>query len=118
MLSIDLSKDFEPDTVTYTSIAKPPGVPNLRGGGIWVDTASGLLYTGFAGLPSLYGDPQQIAQGLWSFEPGQDGTMGMWTNLNDTADEYFITQPRHCSGLVASGNGAGFFLGGKLMCRP
>lgn len=93
-------------------------MPNLRGGRIWVDAESDLLYTGFAGLPSSYGDSQLIEQGLWSLKPSEDGTTGTWTNLNNTADEYFTSQPRLVTGSVASGNGAGFFMGGKLMRQP
>ncbi|KAL1849917.1 hypothetical protein Daus18300_013112 [Diaporthe australafricana] len=115
LLSIDLSTDFEPDTVTYTTIAKPSGVPDLDGAGIWVDTSSNLLYTGFAGVPSIFGDAPNISQGLWSFEPSESGTTGTWKNLNDTTDEYFTTQPRHFAGPVASGNGAGYFLGGNIL---
>lgn len=121
LLSIDLSADFEPDTVSFTSIAKPSGVPDLNRAGIWVDQTSGLLYTGFAGSTSDFGDAPTVAQGLWSFEPSADGATGAWTNLNDTADEYFTTQPRHYSGPVASGNGTGYFLGGKSIapsCSP
>lgn len=117
LLSIDLSQDFEPGSLTYTSIEKPSGAPNLRGGGLWVDAASGVLYTGFVGLPSSFGDPQLIEQGLWSFEPSGDGATGTWTNLNDTADDYFTTERRHVEGSVASGGGAGFFLGGKLILQ-
>lgn len=113
LLSIDLSSDFEPDTVSFGSIAKPAGVPDLNRAGIWVDQTSGLLYTGFAGLTSDFGDAPIVAQGLWSFEPSADGATGTWTNLNDTTDEYFTTQPRHFAGPVASGNGTGYFLGGK-----
>lgn len=113
LLSIDLSTDFEPDTVAYTTIAKPSGVTDLDGAGIWIDASSDLLYTGFAGVPSTFGDAPNISQGLWSFEPSETGTTGTWTNLNDTIDEYFTTQPRHFAGPVASGNGAGYFLGGK-----
>lgn len=115
LLSIDLSADFEPDTVSFTSIAKPSGVPDLNRAGIWVDQTSGLLYTGFAGSTSDFGDAPTVAQGLWSFEPSADGATGAWTNLNDTADEYFTTQPRHYSGPVASGNGTGYFLGGQIL---
>lgn len=104
--------------MTYTAIAKPSDVPNLNDAGIWVNKMSNLLYTGFVGLPSDFGDAPKISQGLWSFEPSEDGTTGTWTNLNDTTDEYFITQPRHFAGPVASGSGAGFFLGGKLRGHP
>ncbi|KAG6356407.1 hypothetical protein INS49_015795 [Diaporthe citri] len=115
LLSIDLSANFEPDTVAYTSIEKPSGVPDLNRAGIWVDQASGLLYTGFAGLSSDFGDQPTVSQGLWSFKPSDDGATGTWTNLNDTTDEYFTAQPRHFAGPVASGNGAGYFLGGQIL---
>lgn len=118
LLSIDLSADFEPDTVAYTSIAKPSGVPDLNRAGIWVDQSAGVLYTGFAGLASDFGDEPEVPQGLWSFQPSDDGATGTWTNLNDTTDEYFTTQPRHYSGPVASGNGTGYFLGGKSIHCP
>lgn len=118
LLSIDLSADFEPDALTHTSIAKPSGGPDLNRAGIWVDQTSGLLYTGFAGLSSDFGDAPDVPQGLRSFEPSDDGATGTWTNLNGTTDEYFTAQPRHFAGPVASGNGTGFFLGGRMIRNP
>jgi hypothetical protein len=79
--------------------------------GIWVDDDQKLLYTGFAGRKSTFGDAASQVTGLWSFKPDGEGA-GTWTNLNNTADSAFKTEPRPFSALVASGGGAGYMLGG------
>ncbi|KAK3994750.1 hypothetical protein QBC44DRAFT_367269 [Cladorrhinum sp. PSN332] len=109
--SIDLRKDFTNDSVALRSTTKPAETPSLKNGGIWVDHNNSILYTGFAGTESSFGDDIKYPQGLWSFTP--DGTGGgFWENLNKTADPSFVDLPRPYMGQVASGNGLGFFLGG------
>ncbi|KAK3403159.1 hypothetical protein B0T20DRAFT_18097 [Sordaria brevicollis] len=111
LLSIDLSKDWTSDSFRFDSTSKPSGVANLDGGGLWVDETEGVLYTGFAGVKSMFGDKGSQPQGLWSFKP--DGTgAGTWENLNSTADKTFTEKPRPFKGKTASGNGFGYFLGG------
>ncbi|EGO60761.1 hypothetical protein NEUTE1DRAFT_76182 [Neurospora tetrasperma FGSC 2508] len=111
LLSIDLSQDWTSDSVRFDSTSKPSGAANLAGGGLWVDETDGVLYTGFAGTKSNFGDNADQPQGLWSFKP--DGTGGgTWQNLNNTADKTFTEQPRPYKGKTASGNGFGYFLGG------
>jgi hypothetical protein len=77
-----------------------------------VNQKAGLLYTGFAGRHSTFGDGAYYDTGLWSFKPDGTGT-GTWKNLNSTVDKAFQTQPRPFSALVASGGGAGYVLGGE-----
>lgn len=111
LISIDLSKDWTNSSVVLHSTSKPSGVPSLNNGGIWVDSKNKLLYTGFAGINSIFGTNTFYPQGLWSFSP--DGTGGgTWQNLNGTADDTFVSQPRPFDGSVASGEGSGYFLGG------
>lgn len=111
LLSIDLSKDWTSDSVRFDSTSKPSGAANLDGGGLWVDDTEGVLYTGFTGVKSNFGDKASQPQGLWSFKP--DGTgAGTWENLNSTADKTFTEEPRPFKGKTASGNGFGYFLGG------
>ncbi|KAK5660116.1 hypothetical protein OQA88_13585 [Cercophora sp. LCS_1] len=101
LISIDLSKDWTNDTVILGSISKP-GVPNLKNGGLWVDREGGKLYTGFAGVNSLFGNGAFWPLGLWSFTPEKSGS-GVWQNLNGTADNALITQPRTFNGQICTG---------------
>ena len=112
MVSIDLRKDWTNTSVALHSSMKPPEAPSLNNGGIWVDQANNVLYTGFAGTESSFGANIKYPQGLWSFTPDGSGG-GSWKNLNKTADASFVDVPRPYKGQVASGNGLGFFLGGK-----
>jgi hypothetical protein len=113
LLAINLAHDWTNSSVTIQSIPKPAGCPNLRNGGIWTDSKNEVLYTGFAGVNSFFGNGANYSQGLWSFTPDNSGSNGTWQNLNATADTTFTTQPRAFKGEVTSGNGAGFFLGGN-----
>ncbi|KAJ0103853.1 kelch repeat protein [Diaporthe amygdali] len=112
LLYIDITTDFSPSSVTVASVAKPSGVSNLIQGGLWVDQDADAVYTGFAGSASAFGDGAEQPQGLWSFQPGSDGTNGTWTNLNDTTDSFFASEKRPFGAAVASGNGTAFLLGG------
>src|SRR6266480_4529259 len=105
LIAINLSQDWINSSVTLNSISKPSGVPNLvQSEGIWVDEYAGVLYTGFAGRHSTFGDDTSQPNGWWSFKPDNSGS-GTWTNLNST-------EVRPYSPLVASGCGAGYMLGG------
>lgn len=83
-------------------------------GGIWVDTDNHLLYTGFAGRRSTYGNGDAQPNGLWSFKPDGTGS-GTWTNLNGSADAAFMSEDRPFSPNVASGGGFGYMLGGRFV---
>lgn len=110
LLSIDLSQDWTNSSIGLRSNSKPAGAPNLVEGGLWVDEANKLLYSGFGGRKSNFGNNAKQEYGLWSFAPdGQGG--GKWTNLNSTAPTGFQNIRPNC-GLVASGNGRGYLLGG------
>ncbi|EGZ76209.1 hypothetical protein NEUTE2DRAFT_53916 [Neurospora tetrasperma FGSC 2509] len=111
LLSIDLTEDWTSDSVRFDSTSKPTGAANLKGGGIWVDETQGVLYTGFAGIKSDFGNNANQPQGLWSFKPDGKGG-GTWQNLNSTADKMFTEKLRPFQGKIASGNGVGYFLGG------
>lgn len=112
LVYIDITSDFSPDSVAVSSIDKPDGVPNLVQGGLWVDDEAGTLYTGFAGFGPALRDETEQPQGLWSFQPGSDGSDGTWTILNDAADSFFTTGKRPFGAPVASGNGTALLLGG------
>ncbi|KAK4137952.1 hypothetical protein BT67DRAFT_371835 [Trichocladium antarcticum] len=111
LISIDLDQAWVNGSVTLHSTPKPPEVPSLTYGGIWVDRKEGVLYTGFAGTTPSFGDTAPSPQGLWSFTPDGSGG-GTWENLNKTADALFTDGPRPYQGQVASGRDLGFFLGG------
>jgi hypothetical protein len=111
LIAIDLSKDWVNSSVTLNSISKPTGCPDLVQGGIWVDQVAGLLYTGFAGRQSTYGNDAEQPNGLWSFKPDGSGS-GTWTNLNSSTSTAFQTEVRPYSPLMASGGRVGYMLGG------
>ncbi|KAM7207542.1 hypothetical protein V8F20_002020 [Naviculisporaceae sp. PSN 640] len=113
LLSIDLTKHWTNDSVVLDSSPKPDGVPSLNSGGIWTDLRNNLMYTGFAGINSFFGNGNTSPQGLWSFSPDGDGG-GAWKNLNATADGVFVSRPRPFSGSVASGEGSGYLYGGMF----
>jgi len=110
LIAIDLSKDWVNSSVMLNSISKPAGAPDLVQGGVWVDQDAGILYNGFAGRGSAFGDNAFQPHGLWSFKPDGNGG-GSWSNLNST-DQNFTTAIRPFESLVASGGGAGYVLGG------
>jgi len=115
-LAIDLSQDFQNQTLAFKSTTKPKNAPNLRLGEMWVDEANKVIYTGFTGTPSSFGNRAPQNAGLWSFTP--DGTGGgTWTNLNNTANSAFTKNVRPFQGLAASGNGKGYYLGGLCALR-
>lgn len=111
LISIDLTEDWMNGSVTLQSTPKPPEVPSLKDGGLWVDHRHGVLYTGFAGTTPSFGNPAPSPQGLWSFTPDQTG-VGSWENLNQSADGSFTRNPRPFKGHATSGHGYGFFIGG------
>lgn len=111
MIAISLADDWTNKTVNLQSIEKPNSVPNLSAGGMWIDSENNVLYIGFAGLSSGFGDAAPQSNGLWQFSP----TSGTWTNLNNTADKFTNNYTRSYNGLVASGNGKGYSLGGELL---
>ncbi|KAK4103837.1 hypothetical protein N658DRAFT_419790, partial [Parathielavia hyrcaniae] len=117
LLWIDLTDDWENESVPLLSSPKPPGVPNLRHGGIWVDRSKGVLYTGFAGSTPHFGDQAFSPPGLWSFNPSKSSG-GFWKSLNGSAHEWFTSQPRPSKALVASGRGYGFLLGLESDAAP
>lgn len=110
LLAIDLSNDWSNNSVSVQSISKPSGAASLVSGGLWVNDKT--LYTGFAGRKSRYdksnGTPNRR---LWSFKPDGRGA-GSWTAISDSDDASWSNLVRPFSPLVASGNGAGYMLGG------
>ncbi|KAK0635505.1 hypothetical protein B0T17DRAFT_46228 [Bombardia bombarda] len=111
LIAIDLSKDWTNGSVLLHSNSKPSGAPSLESGGIWVDDKGGVLYTGFAGSSSVFGDGASYPQGLWSITPDGKGG-GSWQNLNGSTDSDFTDQPRASKVSVASSAGSGFSLSG------
>lgn len=109
MIAISLDKDWTNSTVNLQSISKPSGAPDLSAGGIWVDHKKNVLYTGFAGRSSSFGNQQSQPTGLWQYSPASDE----WTNLNSTADSFAGGYSRIRDALVTSGNGKGYALGGE-----
>ena len=93
--------------------AKPTGVPRLNRPSLWYNEQEGVLYTGFAGVTSFFGNsPPLPPQSLWSFEPDGTGS-GSWKEVinPDTSALSGITQP--VGGLTAYGPDSAWYLGGR-----
>ena len=92
--------------------AKPTGVPSLNHPSLWYNEQEGVLYTGFAGATSSFGNsPPLPPQSLWSFEPDGTGS-GSWKQVtsSDASTLSGITQP--VEGLTAYGPESAWYLGG------
>ena len=78
LLSVDLSQNWTNGSVVIQSNSKPSGVPNLNSPSLWYDQNTDLIYSGFAGWNSTFGDrPNLPPLSLWSFKPDGTGD-GVW----------------------------------------
>ena len=112
MLSIDLSQNWTNTSLVITSNVKPTGVPNLNYPSLWYHEQEGVLYTGFAGTTSLFGNhPSLPPQSIWSFKPDGTGS-GSWNEVisPDASALNGITQP--FKGLTAYGPDSAWYLSG------
>ena len=81
LLSIDLSQNWTNATVTIQSTTKPDGAPNLNNPSLWYHEAEDLIYSGFAGWNSSFGDaPNLPSLSLWTFKPDGIGS-GAWDRV-------------------------------------
>ena len=112
LLSIDLSQNWTNSTVAIMPNVKPTGVPSLNSPSLWYHEQEGILYTGFAGYTSFFGNsPSLPPQSVWSFKPDGTGS-GSWNEVitSDASALSGITQP--CQGLTAYGPNSAWYLGG------
>ena len=101
-------------SVAMTPNVKPTGVPSLNRPSLWYNEQEGVLYTGFAGDTSSFGNsPSLPPQSVWSFKPDGAGS-GSWNEVisSDASALSGITQP--CAGLTAYGPDSAWYLGGFL----
>ena len=114
LLSISLSQNWTNVSVAMMPNIKPTGVPSLNRPSLWYHEQEGVLYTGFAGSMSFFGNsPPLPPQSVWSFKPDGTGS-GSWKQVisSDTSVLSGITQP--CAGLTAYGPASAWYLGGLL----
>jgi len=113
LLSIDLSRNWTNATVSIQSNAKPSEVPNLNNPSLWYDENENLIYTGFAGWNSSYGNhPNMPPLSLWTLEP--DGTgYGVWNEAIDSGSSIWKNLTRPSTPLTAYGSGLALILGGS-----
>ncbi|KAG8532308.1 uncharacterized protein KY384_003949 [Bacidia gigantensis] len=79
-LVIDLSKDWQNSTVTFSTIQKPSTAPSFCEGVLWYDQSQDTLYSGFNGWPCDFPDgtlPPDTPS-LWNLKPDHRGG-GIWT---------------------------------------
>ncbi|MCJ1468324.1 hypothetical protein MMC07_006952 [Pseudocyphellaria aurata] len=112
ILSIDLSQTWSNSTVLIHSTSKPNGAPNLVHPSLWYDEQQDLLYSGFAGSVSEFGDglsPPPLS--LWTFKPDGFGS-GSWNVEIDSSNPLWDNYTRPGQPMMASGSGKAFALGG------
>ena len=79
LLSIDLERNWTNATVEIHSTTKPNRAPNLNGPSLWYHESENLIYSGFTGWNSSFGDdPNLPPLSLWTFQPDGDGS-GAWS---------------------------------------
>ncbi|MCJ1466753.1 hypothetical protein MMC07_005373 [Pseudocyphellaria aurata] len=86
--------------------------PNLVHPSLWYDEHEDLLYSGFAGKVSEFGDrPSPPPLSLWSFKPDGTGS-GSWNEEIDSGSPVWDTLTRPCQPMMAFGSGSAYVLGG------
>ncbi|MCJ1271096.1 hypothetical protein MMC22_010995 [Lobaria immixta] len=112
ILSIDLSQTWSNSTVTIHSTSKPKGAPDLMNPSLWYHEEEDLLYSGFAGRLSSFGDaPSPAPFSLWSFKPDGTGS-GSWTEVIDSGSAVWDSITRPSQSMMAFGSGSAYSLGG------
>lgn len=112
LLSIDLSQNWTNATVTIQSTTKPNGAPNLNSPSLWYHEAEDLLYSGFAGWNSSFGDkPNLPPLSLWTFKPDGSGS-GAWNEAIAAKSSVWSQLTRPGQPLMAFGPRDAWVLGG------
>ena len=112
ILSVDLSKNWTNSSVVLQTTTKPSGVPLLSYGNLWYDQSKDLLYTGFTGRVSSFGNaPSPYSLSLWSFKPDGTGS-GTWNEEINPGDDAWGSLTRPYRGSQAFGGDSAFVLGG------
>lgn len=99
-------------TVTIQSTGKLSGTPNLNSPSLWYSEQEGLLYSGFVGIASNFGDvPGYPKLSLWTFKPDGTGS-GTWNEVINNASSVFSGLTRPVDPMQAYGAGKALALGG------
>ena len=94
------------------SNSKPSGVPNVNSPTLWYDQNTSLIYSGFAGWNSTFGDrPNLPPLSLWSFKPDRTGD-GIWNEVIDSSSPVWRGVLRPAEPLAASSPSTALLLGG------
>lgn len=79
---------------------------------LWYHEQEDLLYSGFAGRVSGFGDaPLPSPFSLWSFKPDGTGS-GSWTEVIDSGSAVWDSITRPCQPMMAFGPDSAYMLGG------
>ncbi|MCJ1463896.1 hypothetical protein MMC07_002505 [Pseudocyphellaria aurata] len=112
ILSIDLSQTWQNSTVVIHPTSKPDGAPNLVHPSLWYDEHEDLIYSGFEGSVSEFGDgPSPPPLSLWSFKPDGSGS-GSWNKEIGSDSSVWDTLTRPSQSMMAFGSGSAYALGG------
>ena len=115
MLSINLSHNWTNATVVIQSTIKPDGAPNLNSPSLWYHESENLIYSGFAGWNSTFGDaPSLPPLSLWTFEPDGGGS-GAWNEIIAAESSVWSQLTRPSEPLMAFGPENAWVLGGKTL---
>ena len=91
---------------------KPPNVPTLMNPSLWYDEMNNLLYTGFSGWNSSFGDkPNMPPLSLWSFKPDGTGD-GFWNETIGSDSPIWKSLTRTSTALMAQSQDVAIVLGG------
>ena len=112
LLSIDLAQNWTNATVTINSTTKPDGAPNLNNPSLWYHESEDLIYTGFAGWNSSFGDePNLPPLSLWTFKPDDTGS-GTWNEIIPTGSSVWSGLTRPGQPLITFDSTSAWVLGG------
>ena len=112
LLSIDLSQNWTNSTVAIQSTTKPIDAPNLNSPSLWYHESENLIYSGFAGWNSSFGDdPDLPSLSLWTFQPDGTGS-GAWNETIGAESSTWSQITRPAQPLVAFGSDSAWVLGG------
>ncbi|CAF9942066.1 hypothetical protein IMSHALPRED_003185 [Imshaugia aleurites] len=112
LLSIDLSHNWTNSTVAFQSTTKPDGAPNLNGPSLWYHESENLIYSGFAGWNSSFGNDLGLPPlSLRTFRPDGTGS-GAWNEIIDAGSSVWSQLTRPGQPLMGFGASNAWVLGG------
>lgn len=112
LLSIDLSQNWTNATVLIQSNTKPNGAPNLNSPSLWYHESENLIYSGFTGWNSSFGNEPNIPPlSLWTFQPDGSGS-GVWNETIVAESSVWSHLTRPGQPLMTFGSDSAWVLGG------